>query len=109
LIGGICNVAKKIMLKPSNNSNTPISSHIGTIGGHFQALVTLKGIHPYETQWGAGNMHIFNDEKGNVLVWYTSSSTGFNEGDSALVKGKVKKHSEFRGIKQTQITHVKRV
>ncbi len=107
LIGGICNVAKKIMLKPANN--TVESSHIGTVGGHFQAQVTLKSIHPYETQWGAGNMHIFNDEKGNVLVWYTSSSTGFNEGDSALVKGKVKKHSEFRGIKQTQITHVKRV
>ncbi len=48
----------------------------------------------------------FHNDEGNVLVWKTGSSGGFEFGKSYVVDYTVKGHSEYKGMKQTMISRV---
>lgn len=40
----------------------------------------------------------------NVLAWFTNGSKGLSVGDDVSLSGTVKKHDEYKGIKQTVLT-----
>lgn len=47
------------------------------------------------------------DEAGNVLSWFTGGGTGHNTGTQFRLDGTVKRHTEYQGAKETQLTRCK--
>lgn len=58
-----------------------------------------------ETTW----VHTFEDGYGHIFVWKTSRTSldEFKSGIEVELKGTIKAHSEFRGVKQTELTRCK--
>lgn len=103
-----------------------MSCHIGSVGSKVSAEVKLVNTFEYvdyKFSYG-GTTHytyIMHDAEGNVLVWKTTSSLMFDwidtngnyqndiirKGDTMLIEGKVKEHSEYKGVKQTILTRCK--
>ncbi len=83
-----------------------ISNHVGTIGKREIFELKLNKVTSFETAYGISHLHIFEDMSGNKVNWFASSNN-LDEGKFYKVKGTVKDHSEFKGCKQTIITHCK--
>jgi hypothetical protein len=49
----------------------------------------------------------FEDENGNILVWFTTTNPQKEIGSTITVTGTVKRHSEYKGTKQTELTRCK--
>lgn len=79
------------------------SNHVGEIKKRQIFEVVLNKHFVYDGQFGTLNKYIFNDESGNVIIWATTSHQDFEIGKRYGVKGTIKEHSEFKGIKQTII------
>ena len=84
----------------------PNSEHIGEIGDKIDIEVTHTRTGYYDTQYGTTWVHNFKDAAGNILVWKTSSCSGF-EKDQLRIKGTIKDHDEYNGVKQTVLTRCK--
>lgn len=97
-----------------------VSGYVGEIGQRVEIPVTLAGTYSFtvkvewrtETRW----IYTFKDDSGNVFVWKTSSFLDreterglrpYEEGDRLILRGTVKEHSEYKGIKQTVLTRCK--
>lgn len=86
------------------------SEYIGVVGEKIDVLTTFYKYAFYErlSMYSSGyekvNIYTFIDEKGNHIVWKTTSSEDFDIGESIQIKGKVKEHSEFNNVKQTIVT-----
>lgn len=100
-----------------------MSKHIGNIGDKISAQVKL--VHEFEytdysfSYYGTThNTYIMEDGEGNLYVWKTTSCMGtwdketgewdgIHRGDTLIITGKVKEHSEYKGVKQTVLTRCK--
>lgn len=83
------------------------SNHVGTVGEkHSFGNVTIERIASIDTDYGTLHIHTFRDAEGNAIVWRTGEARG-NVGGSYQLRGTVKKHSEFRGERQTEVTRCK--
>lgn len=82
------------------------SEFVGEIGEKVSIEVTVERVAGYETQWGWTSVFTMVDADGNFFVWKTSSGD-MDEGSHVQVSGKIKEHSEYRGIKQTVLTRCK--
>lgn len=90
------------------------SAHVGTIGERFDATVTVTQNAKYErAAFNSGRMETvyittMEDANGNQIV---VKSPNFQEdkGQSFVLRGTIKEHSEYRGVKQTVLQRAKRV
>lgn len=90
--------------------NTSGSQHVGTEGekGEFVDLTVTVNRELEPNQYGKRCMIGFNDPDGNVLNWFTKTAPEWVKvGDTVSVSAIVKKHDEFRSVKQTTIKNVK--
>jgi len=87
------------------------SFYFGTVGDKVELELTFKKVFWYDTQFGSMSIYIFEDADGHQFKWNTSSGFGTNleEGDIVKIKGTIKEHSEYNGIKQTVLTRCKLV
>lgn len=89
------------------------SNFVGSIGDkiEFTAIVKRSFAYKAPSYYGYGDeikhIHEFVDSDGNVYVWHTSAAIMPNEGDTVTVKGTIKKHSEYKGTKQTVLNRCK--
>ncbi len=93
------------------------SEYVGSIKDKFQSELIYKRTISYDTIYGTQYIHLFEDENGNQYKWKTGKILGYwnpdNEwtyidGDSKVkIKGTIKDHSEYNGVKQTEITRCK--
>lgn len=67
--------------------------------------VEVKVLSCYENQWDYSYFYQMLDAQGNVYTW--STSKGLDPEKKYTVTGTVKKHEEYRGVKQTQLTRCK--
>ena len=79
------------------------SEFIGTIKERLSLTLTVKKVLVLENNYGYSIMHTFEDEKGNVFIWTTSVKTLQKEKVYKL-RGTVKEHKIYRGVKQTILT-----
>ena len=82
------------------------SSHVGTIGKRetfILAYVGCKVLPDYG--YGCSNLYSFKDANGNIVKWKTGNTFDF----APMVKlvGSVKKHGEWNGVKETELTRCK--
>lgn len=89
------------------------SHYVGEIGDKIEIAATVKRSFSYEKRgfydWQTIITHIYEfvDRDGNVFIWFTSACIDAKEGDAVILKGTVKKHSEYDGTKQTVLTRCK--
>lgn len=89
------------------------SHYVGNIGDKIEITATVKRSFAYEKrgfyEWQTimSHIHEFVDSDGNVFIWYSSASIDAEKGDTVTVRGTIKKHSEYDGMKQTVLTRCK--
>lgn len=80
-----------------------ISEYVGNVGDRITIdSPEIKCISSWETEFGVTFLYKIKDENGNVYIW--KSSNGCNTDNVGELKGTVKEHSEYNGIKQTVLT-----
>ena len=82
------------------------SEFVGKIGDKVSIEVDVERVAGYETQWGYTNVFTMIDADGNFFIWKTSSGS-MDKGSHVKVSGKIKEHSEYKGVKQTVLTRCK--
>jgi hypothetical protein len=83
------------------------SEHVGTVG--LRETFTLMVAERRNITYGDGTPGIilkFVDLSGNSLAWFTGSAGKFVQGKTYRVKATIKRHDEFRGVKQTTLNRV---
>lgn len=80
-----------------------ISNHVGTIKSREVFNLTLKNKFEYMGSYGTTYKYIFNDDFGNVIIWNASNCQDFIINRKYSLRGTIKKHSEFKNVKQTEI------
>lgn len=89
------------------------SEHVGSVGDKLTVDVIYKHTASWENgyggYWNQGvtNLHTFEDLEGNVYIWKTGNYIEADYGTKFTLKGTVKEHSEYNGIKQTVMTRCK--
>lgn len=90
------------------------SQHVGEIGEKITVEVTYIHSSSWEHDYGYGywttnitNLHTFKDAQGNVFIWKTGNGIEEDYGTKFTLKGTVKDHSEYNGVKQTVLTRCK--
>jgi hypothetical protein len=73
----------------------------------FENLIVLRVV-DIDTQFGTSHLHIFQDTNGNRLTWKASNDR-ITQGNKVTLKGTIKEHKEYQGIKQTVLTRCKRI
>lgn len=99
---------QKELIKPRKRAEPkPDSQHVGEIKKREIFELTLKKHVVCDSEYGyepsTFSILIFEDAKGNVLVWKTGKDAPCYEGETVKLKGTVIQHSEYKGVKQTRI------
>lgn len=87
--------------------NAPETEWYGSINDKVTLDVTLKSIRGFDGTYGWTNIFAFEDNQGHQFIWKTGSYVEVQEGDEVTLKGTIKAHSEYKGIKQTELTRCK--
>lgn len=82
------------------------SEYVGEVGQKIEKTLVLKRVYSFDSQFGVTHICNFADEAGNVFIWKTGSWRG-DEGKTYTIKGMLKDHSEYKGIKQNVLTRCK--
>lgn len=95
------------------------SDYIGNIGDKIEMAVTFLKMATYKVQAFGGYynrdepametkyIYSFVDASGNCLIWNTTSFQELSAGDQVKLKGTIKAHKEYKGIKQTELQRCK--
>ena len=95
--------------------------YFGEVGSKFEKELMFEKEIGFEGYYGYTYFLFFRDEEGRVFKWSTGNATyeaystasnrnGFCDyevGEKYLMKGTIKDHSEYKGVKQTVITRCK--
>lgn len=91
--------AAKAKLEPESHSE-----YVGEEKERLRDLeVTLTAVRSFDGYYGTTFIYTFMQGE-NVLVWMTSSCKDIEVGVQLLLTGTVKKHSEYKGVKQTTLS-----
>jgi hypothetical protein len=70
--------------------------------------LTVLSMRYIEGNYGTTTLVAFEDEPGNLIKWFASVELDdINKGDVVDLKATVKKHDDYKGVKQTLITRAK--
>lgn len=88
---------------------TPESNYVGEVGQRIEVLATVeKSIKIFGQKFsyydsGVSYINVMRDDAGNVLIWKTDRElTG-----KLSLKGTIKEHKDYNGLKQTVLTRCK--
>lgn len=90
--------------KAQADNKKNISNFVGTVNKRENFLLTLKNYFTFNGSYGLTHKFVFDDDIGNVLVWFASKPQDLSIGEKYLICGTVKQHSEYKGVKQTLIS-----
>jgi len=86
------------------------SEFIGTVGEKIEVEVTtykkIRMENPNFYNSSVPILHLMKDTNGNQIRWFAYGKTILDEGVVTKIKGTIKKHNEFKGVKQTVLTRV---
>ena len=81
------------------------------VGDKIEIKAELISVHWYDSHFAYRTItnwiYSFTDEAGNIFVWKTQKCIDEQKGDHVILKGTIKAHGEFRGIKQTELIRCK--
>ena len=87
------------------------SEHVGTLKERLEMDVKVIGKRWVEGYYGSSALIRMLDANDNLFVTFASGSFGdnINIGDQLVIRGTVKKHDDFKGVKQTILNRVAKV
>lgn len=77
--------------------------YVGEIGERLSLEVIVTDTYAIESNYGSSTMHVMEDADGNTFLW-TTSAKNLTSGLNYKIKGTVKDHKTYKGIKQTILT-----
>lgn len=81
------------------------SEWVGTVKERITITVTIASIRYIKSQWGTTVLYSLKDDRGNIFKWFASrEALGDATGKRLTLKATVKKHTEFNGTRQTELT-----
>ena len=80
------------------------SDYFGEIKKRYDLEVKYITSSNFEGQFGVTFIYSFRDETGNLFKWFTGNEFNFHPDKTIKMKGTVKKHDEYKGIKSTVLT-----
>lgn len=95
---------REFAVKQVERATKPVGAHVGKVGERSEFELTVVRVRNSANAWGASTIVAFEDAAGNELVWFASGYKDFNAGDKVRGKGTVKKHSDFNGRPQTELS-----
>jgi hypothetical protein len=84
-------------------NNTSTSTFIGSLGERLDLYITVTETYPLEDKFGKNIMHIMQDKEQNCYVW-TTAAKNWGVGTTKHIRGTVKNHQIYKGVKQTILT-----
>lgn len=91
-----------------------MSNYVGNVGERIDIEVYLVRRFAFESYYGMQQLYIFKDDEDNLYKWKTSKYIVDSKGQSIemnenkiFIKGTIKAHEEYRGVKQTELTRCK--
>lgn len=94
--------------RKAKSEKTANGKHVGEVGERLTvAVASAEVVTSWETEWGIVKLVRFISTDGNVFMWRCSGSLGARAENIVAIKGTVKSHDEFRGVKQTFLTRCK--
>lgn len=82
------------------------SEYVGNVGDRITVQIAdFKIVTSWETEFGLTKIFKIVDTDGNIYTWKTSG--GIADGTETIV-GTVKAHNEYRDVKQTELTRVRK-
>ena len=87
--------------------HAPKTEWYGSIKDKVDLSVKLIRRGNYDTMYGVTHVYTFEDAQGYQLVWKTGTFLEQEVGAQVNLKGTIKAHSEYKGIKQTELTRCK--
>lgn len=87
-----------IMYEPS------VSQWQGQVGEKLERTLTVKKAIASDSYFGTQTFHLFLDDSGNEYTW-TTTAVSLTEGNTYLVKGKVREHITYKASPQTVLTN----
>lgn len=79
------------------------SEYQGSVGDKAEFFLTIKNVFICDGRFGTSYIHNMEDVDGNVFVWITASKN-LPVGNAFKMKGTIKEHKEYKGVKQTILT-----
>lgn len=83
-----------------------VSNYVGEKGQKLEFTATLKQITATNGRF-PGVRYGFEDDAGNLLVWFTGADLDLDKGERYRVVGKVKDFNEYNNVKSTIVSHCK--
>ena len=80
-----------------------LSQYVGQIGERIEEEITVIKNVKIENKFAITTIHIMENEDGNIFVWKTSSKN-WPEGSRKKIRGTVKEHELYKGVRQTHLT-----
>ena len=94
--------------KAAEAKKNACSNFVGEIGKRVDlSNLTVKLLTSWETMYGYTYMYKFTDNNGNIFTWKTGTWIDTESVSSVNLKATIKAHSEYRGVKQTELTRCK--
>lgn len=87
--------------------HAPKTEYFGNIGDKVELSLTLIHTGGYETMYGYTYVYTFVDSNGHQFIWKTGCYLDESEGSTLTVRGTIKAHSEYHGVRQTELTRCK--
>lgn len=85
----------------------PKTEYFGNTGDKVELTLTLIHAGGYDTMYGYTHVYTFVDSEGHQFIWKTGCCLDQSEGSTLTVRGTIKAHSEYRGVRQTELTRCK--
>lgn len=105
LIAAYGNAIAKDM-KSRDSGIAPSNRTIGNVGEKISVRATLERVIEISGDYGPRFLHSFRSNDGAAIVWTTGKRQGI-AGETFLVHGKVKSHTEYKGEMQTNLLRCK--
>ncbi len=99
--------ATSIQRKKERDEEGRASEYVGEIKERLEFEAEVTGVYGTEGFYGHTDIVKFKDADRNLFTWFASDYTDLERGDRISIKGTIKKHDEFRDIKQTVLTRCK--
>lgn len=100
-------VAAEKAVKQAGQATLPQSVHIGTVGEKIELELTV--VMAMAAGFPGSSLLIFADAAGNRFKAYYSGSEEFGRDGTYKIRATVKEHTEYKGVKQTALTRIKKV
>jgi hypothetical protein len=110
LIAGYRRAMELEVERKARNAALPPSEHVGELGKRIKGATVVYLATPFagETQYGPLFIHKFRDTSGNDIVWKTSTSMeSETPGREFKADFTPKKHDDYKGRKQTEVSRMK--